>query len=259
MIDHEFEDLMGIVIETGYAPLDKKLNSHICYKGGGGQTTTSESGVPKEFRPYVVSGLKSAEEALEGGELAYVADLTPEQKESMEMQKALARDTLPGIAAKSEEARGVLGEASRGEGIFGTGGYQTVSEQMKPQLTQLAQMTRGAGQSEAAMGGGLGSARQQAMIEGNVLDKSLAATSAELEAQRAGRTGAAKGVISTGADVGAQYGAGAAALERVGTTLQEQAQREGDTRYQELSRFFGFLGSPAVGQETKSTTTGGGK
>ena len=174
------------------------------------------------------------------------------------MQLQLGRETLPGIAEASQAARGTLGEASRGEGIFGTQGYQTVSEQMKPQLQQLAAMTRGAGQSDAAMGGGLGSARQQAMIEGNVLDKSLAATASELSAQRQGRTTAAQDVISSGADVGAQSGMGAAAIERVGTAQQQQEQREGDTEYQGLQRFFGLLGSPAVGQET-TTTKGGGK
>ena len=50
MID-QFEDIMGIVVETGCPSLDKKLNAHICYKGGGG-TTVQESGIPKEFRPY---------------------------------------------------------------------------------------------------------------------------------------------------------------------------------------------------------------
>lgn len=258
MID-QFEDLMGIVIETGYAPLDKKLNSHICYKGGGGQTTTTESGVPKEFRPYVESGLKDAEAALKGGDLSYVAGLTPEQKESLDMQRSLGRGKLQDIAAESDAARNVLGEAARGDGIFGTGGYQTVSQQMKPQLMQLAQMTRGQGQTAASMGGGLGSARQQAMIEGNVLDKSLAATQQELEAQRSGRTGAAMNVIGTGSQLGSQYGAGAAALEKAGSTIQQQDQREGDKRYQELQRFFGFLGSPAVGQTSTQTSSGGGK
>ena len=258
MID-QFEDLMGIVIETGYAPLDKKLNSHICYKGGGGQTTTSESGVPKEFRPYVVSGLKDAEAALKGGDLSYVADLTPQQKQSLDMQTDLATGKLQDIAAESEAARGILGEASRGEGIFGTEGYNIVSEQMKPQLMQLAQMTRGEGQSQAAMGGGLGSAKRQAMIEGNVLNTTLDATANELSAQRQGRLGAAQDVIGTGQDVAGQAGLGAAALERVGATYQTQAQREGDATYQGLQRFFGLLGSPAVGSETKTTQSSGGK
>ena len=255
MID-QFEDIMGIVVETGCPSLDKKLNAHICYKGGGG-TTVQESGIPKEFRPYIERGLSDAEKARSSGDLSFVAGLTPAQKEAQEMQLQLGRETLPGIAEESQAARGTLGEASRGEGIFGTQGYQTVSEQMKPQLQQLAAMTRGAGQSDAAMGGRLGSARQQAMIEGNVLDKSLAATASELSSQRQGRTTAAQDVISSGADVGAQSGMGAAAIERVGTAQQQQEQREGDTEYQGLQRFFGLLGSPAVGQETTTTKSGG--
>jgi hypothetical protein len=258
MID-QFEDLMGIVIETGYAPLDKKLNSHICYKGGGGQTTTSESGVPKEFRPYVERGLSEAEKLRGEGKFAYVAGLTPEQREAQAKQLELGRTTLPGIAEESAAARGEMGRASRGEGIYGAEAYTDVARQMEPQLQQIAQMTRGAGQTQASLGGGLGSARQQSLVERGVLDKTLEATAQEVAAQREGRMGAAKGVISTGSDVGAQYGTGAAAIERVGKALQEQEQREGDKDYQSIQRFFGLLGSPAVGQETKSTTSGGGK
>lgn len=260
MID-QFEDYMGVVIETGYAPLDKKLNSHICYKGGGGGgTTTSSSGIPEEFRPYVERGLADAETLRDEGKLSYVEGLTPEQKESQEMQLRLGRETLPGIAEKSAQARGVLEQASRGEGIYGTSGYGTVAQEMAPQLRQIADITRGTGQTQAAMGGALGSAKQQAMIEGGVQDAVIKNVAQELSARRAGQTGAAKDVIGSGQDVGAQYGTGAAAIERVGTTLQQQGQREGDADYQGIQRFFGLLGSPAVGQESKTTqSSGGGK
>ena len=258
---NQFEDLMGIVTEpTGNVFIDKIKNKNICYSGGGGgggQTTTS--GIPAEFKPYVTRGLKDAEAAREEGKLSYVAGLTPEQKESQEMQLRLGRETLPGIAEESAAAKGILSEASRGEGIFGTEGYSTVAEEMKPQLQQLAQMTRGAGQTQAGLSGGLGSAKRQAMIEGNVLDKSLSATASELEAQRSGRTGAAKDVIGSGTEVGAQSAAGAALVERVGTALQQQDQAAGDSEYQGLQRFFSLLGSPAVGSETTTTSSGGGK
>lgn len=53
----EFIDLMGITIETGDPWLDKKLNSHICYKGGGGSTTTVEKSDPWEKQqPYLAGG-----------------------------------------------------------------------------------------------------------------------------------------------------------------------------------------------------------
>jgi hypothetical protein len=257
MID-QFEDLMGIVIETGYAPLDKKLNSHICYKGGGGQTTTSESGVPKEFRPYVVEGLKDAEAALKGGDLSYVADLTPQQQQSLDMQTDLATGKLQDIAADSEAARDILGEASRGEGIFGSGAYQTVADDMSDRLITLGDQARGMAQTKSALGGGLGSARQTAATERAVMDTMFDEVSKEVQAQRQGRLGAAQNVIGTGQDVAGQAGLGAAALERVGATYQTQDQRQGDATYQGLQRFFGLLGSPAVGQQTKSTTTSGG-
>lgn len=259
---NQFEDLMGIVTEpTGNVFIDKIKNKNICYSGGGGGggSQTSTSGVPKEFKPFVVSGLRDADAARKAGELSYVAELTPEQKESQEKQLELGREILPGIAEESAAAKDILSEASRGEGIFGTQGYSTVAEEMKPQLQQLAQMTRGAGQTEAALSGGLGSAKRQAMIEGNVLDKSLSATASELEAQRSGRTGAAKDVIGSGTEVGAQSAAGAALIERVGAALQQQDQAMGDSEYQGLQRFFSLLGSPAVGSETTTKSSGGGK
>jgi len=259
MID-QFEDLMGIVHEpTGNAFIDKIKNKNICYKGGGGTTTTSTSGVPKEFRPYVTRGLADAEAARESGELSFVAGLTPEQKESQEMQLNLGRETLPGIAEESAAARGVLGEASRGEGIFGSGAYETVANDMSDRLASLGDQARGMSQTQSALGGGLGSARSQATTEKAVMDTMFDEVSKEVAAQRTGRSGAAQDVIGTGADVGAQYGLGAAAVERVGSALQQQAQREGDTTYQGLQRFFGLLGSPAVGSETTSTQSGGGK
>ena len=257
MIDqYEFEDIMGIVVETGCPSLDKKLNSHICYKGGG-STTVTESGVPKEFRPYVERGLADAEQARQSGNLSFVAGLTPAQKEAQEMQMNLGRETLPGIAGQSQAARGILGEASRGEGIFGTEGYQIVADDMSDRLQTLGDQARGQAQTASAIGGGLGSARQQAMTEKSVMDTMFNEVSRELQAQRQGRTASAQNVINTGSDVGAQSGMGAAAIERVGTAQQQQAQREGDTEYQGLQRFFGLLGSPAVGQESKSTQSGG--
>lgn len=258
MID-QFEDLMGIVVETGYAPLDKKLNSHICYKGGGGGSTTTESGVPEEFRPYVERGLADAETARQEGRLSYVAPMESEQMQSLEMQKDLATGQLQDIAQQSTAARDVLGQASRGEGIFGTQGYQMVADDMSDRLQTLGDQARGQAQTSSALGGTLGSARQQAMTEKAVMDTMFNEVSKELAAQRQGRSGAAQGVIASGQDVAGQAGLGAAALERVGATKQTQAQRVGDADYQGLQRFFGLLGSPAVGQETKTTQSSGGK
>lgn len=258
MID-QFEDLMGVVIETGYAPLDKKLNSHICYKGGGGGTTTTESGVPKEFRPYVERGLADAEAARGAGNLSYVAAMTPEQQQSLNMQSSLATGRLQDVADESVAARDIMGEASRGEGIFGTDAYTTVANDMSNRLQSLGNQARGQAQTSSALGGGLGSARQQGMTEKAVMDTMFDEVSKEVQAQRQGRLGAAQNVVGTGQDVAAQSGLGAAALERVGTTKQAQDQRVGDAEYQGLQRFFGLLGSPAVGQTSTSTQSGGGK
>ena len=258
MID-QFEDLMGVVVETGYAPLDKKLNSHICYKGGGGQTTTSSSGVPQEFRPYVERGLADAETARQSGNLSYVADLTPEQKQSLAMQTNLATGQLQDIADDSMAARDVIQDASQGQGIFGTNAYNIVANDMSNRLQTLGNQARGQAQTQSALGGSLGSARSNAATEKAVMDTMFDEVSKEVQAQRQGRLGAAKSVIDTGQNVAGQAGLGASALERVGKTKQAQDQRVGDAEYQGLQRFFGLLGSPAVGSETTQTSSGGGK
>jgi len=256
MID-QFEDLMGIVIETGHAPLDKKLNSHICYKGGGGKTSTTESGVPKEFRPYVERGLADAESARQAGDLSYVADMTPEQKQSLAMQSNLATGQLKTIGDQSVAARDIMGDASRGQGIFGTDAYNIVANDMSNRLATLGNQARGQAQTQSALGGGLGSARQTAATERAVMDTMFDEVSKEVQAQRAGRMGAAKGIIGSGQDVAGQVGLGASALERVGKAKQAQDQRVGDAEYQGLQRFFGLLGSPAVGQSSTTTQSGG--
>jgi len=69
----DFEDLMGMTIETGDKWLDKKLNSNLCYGGllGGGGGGGGQQDVPPTLRPYVTDVLNRAK-GLYGSNVGYV-------------------------------------------------------------------------------------------------------------------------------------------------------------------------------------------
>ena len=55
----EFNDTLGLSVDTGDKWLDKKLNSNLCYgKGGGGGSQQQD--VPKTLQPYVTQVLDRA-------------------------------------------------------------------------------------------------------------------------------------------------------------------------------------------------------
>lgn len=144
--DEIFEDLMGVVVETGYAPLDKKLNSHICYKGGGGGgQTVTKSGIDEEFKPYLERALSDVTDRYERevaqGPDAIVAALDPRQTQALGEQERLARDA-----------------------ISGTGIYDVKGETQR-QLQNLA------GQQMAANPTALGSARSMRAQQAALADK----------------------------------------------------------------------------------------
>ena len=69
----DFEDLMGMTIETGDKWLDKKLNSNLCYGSilGGGGGGGGQQDVPPTLRPYVTDVLNRAK-GLYGSNVGYV-------------------------------------------------------------------------------------------------------------------------------------------------------------------------------------------
>jgi hypothetical protein len=135
--------------------LAKKINNHICFKGGGGGGGTVESGINKEFVPIYKEAM---EDALAGykdrkgkGATATVADMTPEQKAALAQQ----RDTS-------------------NQQIAGTGIYD-----MKQANENALKKTMGNMMGSASSGNALGSARSQAAMAG-----ALSSQSGEQQRQR---------------------------------------------------------------------------
>jgi len=89
--------------------------------GGGGKTTTTTAGIDPEFKPQLKRGLDISKDRLEdqmSGKQKIIADMTPEQQESLGYKTSLARDAILGRgiyddrALKQKALQNVYGSAS---------------------------------------------------------------------------------------------------------------------------------------------------
>jgi len=174
-----FQDLMGIVIETDDAFLNKVLNKNVCYKGG--STTTTAATIPKEFKPfasqYASQLMSKSKDFGKIGEEA--AALTQAQ------EQALARAGQVGAVGQAGAA--AQQQALAGEGLFGEADLSGMAKELSRQAG-IGEASRRAG----AMGAGtLGSARGriaeaegQAALQGQLANLGLQ----DLEARRMAST-----------------------------------------------------------------------
>jgi hypothetical protein len=134
--------LMSRITRDAYAP----FGARTVYKGGGG-TTTTVSGIDKEFKPYLKEVLKDVtgkyKKDRKKGADSVVAKMTEEQGKALQRQKKYAGDMM------------------RGTGIYDTRGaeersLQNVAGQYLPQ---------------SYTGGALGSARSQAAMQGALANR----------------------------------------------------------------------------------------
>jgi hypothetical protein len=111
--------------------LANKINSHICFKGGGGgQTTVTKSGIDDEFKPYLEKVLKDVtgryETEVAGGPDSIVAAMTPEQEASLKAQEEVANNKMAGTGAydmRAANMRDLKNLQGRGNAKAATGGY----------------------------------------------------------------------------------------------------------------------------------------
>jgi hypothetical protein len=182
--------------------------------GGGGTTEqVVNSGIAGQFAPYVERVLSDVTDMYEADRLAgpssVVADLTQEQKDALTAQKGYAQDMMAGTglfdtaAAREADLKGILGSSM----------------------------------GQAATGGTLGGARQQAAMNQALADRSL-----EFAKDR-------QATALGGSDL----------LGDVGSVRQAYKQQLLDADDTMATRYFGYLGSQAVPQTTTTTQTGGGK
>lgn len=234
--------------------------------GGGGGGGTSVSGLPQEFRPYIEESLKAAQDAFRAGALSEVQGLTPEQQDAYQRKLELGArgGTLDQLANEAYGAAGSYRDAAAGRGLFGADAIQQQTEALTAggennPISQAVQAAVGTQLGNQALGGTIGSARAGAQTEKAAYDAASQVAANELANRRQASLQGAQGAISSAGQVGDLFGQGIKATEGVGSALQQQQQNELDARYQGLERIFGLYGSPALGSETKTTQSGGGK
>jgi len=251
-----FQDLMGIVIETNDEWLDKKLNGHLCYKGGGGSTTTSTPVIPEEFKPFArqyASQLTSA--SRRGDTFGQLAAVDPALQKAQEAALGRAGQVgelgQAGIQAQQE--------ALRGEGLFGARDLSAQQDALAAQAREKLGLDTAARKAGAMSSGVMGSARQR-LAQSKAEEQAgtdLAGRFAELEGQdlaaRRAASAAARG------ETGMMQKAGMAdidVLRGVGKERGARAQQQVDRTYKGLQQQAGlFTGLP---QGSTQTTSGGG-
>ena len=244
---HDFQDLMGVSIETEDKWLNKKLNSHICYgKGGGG---SQQQDVPPTLQPYIVEILDRASDlySLDKQYIPYEGErlvgFTPEELAAQEAIKGqvgmgiLGDETLGAASTYYDPALDLLGLSGQlsekavseitAEEIAGRMSpfQQAVTDIAKREAAKEADIYDQRLKAQAAGTGGFGGSRQ-----------------AILEAQAAADLGARLSDIQT-------KGSQAAYQDAVRSAEAQRArQAAGAQAAGGLSQLYGGLGQQALGQ-----------
>ena len=226
--------------------------------GGGGGSQTTESGLPDWAQPYAEEAVGTAVGQYKQGQFGNVAGLAPGQTDAFQRKLELGErgGAYDRLGDDSYRAAQAYRDAASGQGLFGADalGQQTAALENTigdAQRRQLGQLT-----GQSAIGGTLGSARNQ-----QATNAALAQTAGQIAAQElAQRRGAslqgAQGVIGSGDAVAGQLGRGADVTEAVGSAIQQQNQNVADADYQATQRLFGLLGSGITGQKQVTTQKG---
>ena len=229
--------------------------------GGGGQSQTSNSGLPDWARPYVEDSLKSAVDLYGTGAFEHVQGLNPEQQQALSQTKELAGQggAYDRIAADSYDATGAYRDAASGRGLFGADALGNQTRELADTIGNAQQNVLGQQAGNFSRSGNLGGARAEAAASQAALQTGGELAANELAQRRQASLQGAAGTLGAGGQLQSQLGYGASQLGNVGTALQQQQQNEGDATYQGVQRLFGLYGSPAIGQKSTTTSSGGGK
>ena len=227
--------------------------------GGGGQSQTSSSGLPDWARPYVEDSLASAVDLYGTGAFEHVQGLAPEQQQALQQQAQLAGQggAFDRIAADSYDATSAYRDAAGGRGLFGAEALGDQATALQDSIGSAVQSQLGQARGGLSRAGQLGSARAQASQDAAALQVGGDLASQELAQRRQAALQGAGGTLGAGGQLQQQLGYGARQLGDVGASIQQQQQNEGDATYQGIQRLFGLYGSPAIGQQSTTTTSGG--
>ena len=227
--------------------------------GGGGQSQTSNSGLPDWAQPYVEESLKSAVDLYGTGAFEHVQGLNQEQTDALGQQKQLAGQggAFDRIAADSYDATGAFRDAASGRGLFGADALGNQANELQDSIGQAIQGQLGQARGGLSRSGNLGGARAQASQDAAALQVGGDLAANELAQRRQAALQGAGGTLGAGSQLQSQLGYGAQKLGDVGASIQQQQQNEGDAAYQGVQRLFGLYGSPAIGQKSTTTSSGG--
>lgn len=223
------------------------------YKG----SSTTQSTIDPEFKPFIKRGLERAENAQLSGQFSNVAGFTPEQLKAQQQATAAAgqQDVLAGKVTGAADTL----ETAQKTGFAIDPSVLADNPQlaaMKQAAIRSAQMAIQPGRAKEAASGLVGGSR--AGIVAGEQEADLAAKMAGLDYQAlqdASKTaqGAAVQEIQSIPTMQSAQTAGADTLQSVGTAIQKQQQAELDKEYQGMSRFSSIVqGTPWQSQQTVS-------
>jgi hypothetical protein len=252
-----FQDLMGVVIETDDIWLHKKLNNHVCYKGGGSQTTTALPEIPEQFKPFAQQYAGKLTQSMEQGNVfGQLGDVDTSLQQAQEAALGRAKNVRD-IAKSGLQAQQ---EALKGKGLFAARDLSAQQAALSADAKRRLGLGTAQRQAQAALGGGAGGARAalaQREAEAQA-GTQLAGRLAELEGQdlaaRRAASAAARG------ETGAMQKTGMAdvdILRGVGKERTARSQQEAQQEYTGLKEIAGLFTGIPMGQS--QTTFGGGK
>jgi len=227
------------------------------YNKGGGGSSTTVSGIPDEFKPYIEEGLKTAQGM-------YKSEMAAGAQPTLDAYTKLGT-TGAALGAEAAAERANLAQFKT-EGAGAQTARDEYNRQMGQDWNQMIQQDLQKTAASGAMGmsgaGSLGSARAQMAQQGALSDRAMQLRAAENAAKTQAAQGLAgadqafqnryTGAVETGQALGEPQYKGAQA----GVTSAEGVS---DAPYRALDRFFGYLGSPALGSESQTKQSGGGK
>ena len=233
--------------------------------GGGGGSSTTESGLPDWAQPHAERAVTKAVDQYDTGQFGNVAGLTPEQYSTdgtgsgafnRKLELGQRGGALDLIGDDSYTAAKAYRDAARGGGLFGSKALAHQTKKLEEsigdaQSEQLARLN-----NQASLGGTLGSARNQAATNRALAQTAGDIAAKELDARRQYSLAGAQGVIGSGGAIGDQLTRGSDITEGVGSALQQQAQNQSDADYQATQRLFGLLGSGVTGQKQVTSQRG---
>tara|TARA_R110002167_G_scaffold18510_6_gene69247 strand:- start:13579 stop:14307 length:729 start_codon:yes stop_codon:yes gene_type:complete len=227
-------------------------NAMVCWGGGGDKTTTTT--IPKEFMPYLTTQLEKMQSLDDEGKVGQVADITPEMQEALDMkEKAVADGNI--LTGKAEEAMSIYEDQKNQTGIFGSDQYDVVQNQIKEQISREQKGRMGGLSTDAAMSGGLGSARGEMMREGAMGNIAYDKTNAAWDKQKSEALGGAGSFIGSHKGITDSYLSNADALGDVGSYGMDYNQKVLDKDFDAAQKMFSLYGQTGKHSET----IGGGK